>query len=277
MTMTVCLRSKENVMSSKPLLISIIALGLAGCHETPLVVVNTEPLADARVVNMDGKSVDEKTVAEFTKKNPDAGMEAQAMTRFDFDGKDVEVTLDGTHSSDEDGHIVKYEWFSGNLDADAGVRSGPKPDDVAKPKVKVGEGTWRFVLFVTDNKGKRSQPDTVAFTVGAPPATSDPKVAACVANVIPSVPTPCATCVCALDDTCRMNVQKDVCDADCWGLIQCIGQKCPTFSMDMDTSCVITNCMDVLGGSTGAMAAGSCVVKCLDSCPAMSADADAGM
>ena len=37
------------------------------------------------------------------KKNPDAGMEAEAMTRFDFDGKDIEVTLDGSHSSDEDG------------------------------------------------------------------------------------------------------------------------------------------------------------------------------
>jgi hypothetical protein len=263
--------------NSKSLLVLLIVLGLAACHETPLVTVNTPPEADARVVNMDGKSVDQDTIADFMKKNPDAGMEAAAMNRFDFDGKDIEVQLDGSHSHDEDGSIVKYEWQSGNLDADAGGRIGPKPEPIAKPKVKVGEGTWRFVLWVTDNKGKVSNPDVVEFVVGKPPATSDPKVAACVADVIPTVPTTCATCVCALSDDCRSKVTKDACNEDCWGLIQCIGQKCPNFSKDMDTQCVITNCMPFLGGATASMGAGACVVMCLDSCPAMSADMDAGM
>src|SRR5436190_11732131 len=113
--------------NSKSLLVLLIVLGLAACHETPLVTVNTTPEADARVINRDGKSVDQDTIADFVKKNPDAGMEAEAMNRFDFNGKDIEVQLDGSHSHDEDGSIAKYEWKSGTLDADAGARVGPTP------------------------------------------------------------------------------------------------------------------------------------------------------
>jgi hypothetical protein len=293
MTMTVCLRSKENVMSSKSLLwwhragasrrrlvVLAIAFGVAGCHQTPLVDTNIAPLADAKVINMAGTSVDEKTVAKFMKDNPDAGMAAADMLRFDFNGQDVTVTLDGSQSSDEDGTVVKYQWLSGNAGAaDAGGgRLGPDPEDIARPTVTVGEGTWRFVLWVSDNKGKVSEPDTVTFTVGKPPATSDPKVAACVADVIPSVPAACATCVCALGDTCRTAVAQKACGADCWGLIQCIGSKCPDYAKTMDVSCIVMNCMQfVAGGQMGAPAAGMCVVSCIDSCPAMAATGmDAG-
>ena len=56
--------------NSKSLLVLAIVIGVAGCHETPLVTVNTPPEADARVVNMEGKSVNQDTIADFTKKNP---------------------------------------------------------------------------------------------------------------------------------------------------------------------------------------------------------------
>lgn len=267
--------------NSKSLLVLLIVLGSAACHETPLVTVNTAPEADARVINMDGKSVDQDTIAAFVMKNPDAGMEAAEMNRFDYNGKDIEVTLDGTHSQDEDGTIVKYEWRSGNLDPDAGTVFGPTPKPVAQPKVTLGEGTWRFVLWVTDNKGKISNPDTVEFVVGKPPATSDPKVAECVGKVLPSVPMACSTCLCAIDDKCRTAVEEPACGEDCWGLIQCIGAKCPDFAamaMMGDYSCVTGNCMSfVAGGSSGAMGATPCLMKCTDSCVAMSADTDAGM
>jgi hypothetical protein len=269
---------------SKSFLVLAIVLGVAGCHETPLVTVNTEPEAVACFVR-DGECLNDDILAaqkaKISDKDPKREEKLKAIDQkkfFPFDGQDISVQLDSKLSSDEDGSIDKVEWKSGNLDPDAGVRTGPDPGTKAKPKVTVGEGTWRFVLWVTDNKGKVSKPSTVEFVVGKPPATSDPKVAACVADVIPTVPASCAECVCALSDDCRSAVTKDVCAEDCWGLIQCIGQKCPTFSMDMDTQCVITNCMDFLTGSAGAMAAGTCVVMCIDSCPAMmSADMDAGM
>jgi hypothetical protein len=67
-----------------------------------------------------------------------------------------------------------------------------------------------------------------------------------------------------VSDACAAAIPT--CDAACWGLIGCIATMCPTFTMDMDTQCVIDNCAAFLGGSTGAMNAGSCVMPCATEC-----------
>jgi hypothetical protein len=59
------------------------------------------------------------------------------------------------------------------------------------------------------------------------------------------------------------------CGKECWGLIGCIANFCPTFTMDMDTSCVITNCGPwIVAGMAGAQGAGGCVAPCAAECTA---------
>jgi hypothetical protein len=223
------------------------------------------------------------------------------VAQFDSDGSDVEVTLDGSESSDLDGTVVTYRWLSGTplpLDGGVGnlthdvevpvdgggtvtktvnaggrlVPAGEKsdwPDDKAKPTVKLGIGVWTFVLWAIDDRGGVSDPAAVTITIGKPDPLSDPKVKMCADNVLPAVSLSCRACICNLDDTCRMNVQMDKCDAMCWGLIQCIATMCPNFASmaaTMDYSCLTTNCMPFLSGATGATAAGMCVTKCVSDC-----------
>jgi len=66
----------------------------------------------------------------------------------------IAVTLDGNASSDPDGIISLYTW-SGN----------PDPADVAGPTVNLAAGTHTFSLFVTDDDGASSSPDSVMITV----------------------------------------------------------------------------------------------------------------
>jgi hypothetical protein len=216
---------------------------------------------------------------------------------IDYTGTDVDVMLDGTKSSDEDGHIVSYRWFSANAVRDGGMgqlthdvtndagtkvinaggRAVPEgqpanwPGTSAKTTVSLGEGVWTFILWVIDDKGSVSMPSTVEITIGKPDPANDPKVKMCADNVYEMVARPCAVCVCNIDDNCRTNVQKDKCDAMCWGLIQCIGAMCPNFAMmamqmPPDYSCLTTNCMAFLSGGTAATAAGPCVTQCIDMC-----------
>ena len=69
----------------------------------------------------------------------------------------MEVTLDGTGSSDSDGSVVAWTW-SGN----------PNPDDVESPTVTLGEGSHVFSLVVTDDDGADSNSDSVTVTITAP-------------------------------------------------------------------------------------------------------------
>ena len=143
-----------------PLLAALCAAAL-GCRETYVAESNNRiPVAVAHVIDSSGKSVDSSANAGFG-------------PRFQLQGSTVEVTLDGSESSDMDGTIAAYRWISGagQGDEDAGRELAPGekagwPADEAKPKVKLTEGAWSFTLWVTDNKGNISDPDTVKLIVG---------------------------------------------------------------------------------------------------------------
>lgn len=93
-----------------------------------------------------------------------------------YNGSPVEVTLDGSGSSDADGQIVDYLWFSADgveLDGGGVGRAGPDPDNRVRPTVSLDQGMWLFTLWVRDNAGAVSDPDSVQITVGEP-AACDP-------------------------------------------------------------------------------------------------------
>jgi hypothetical protein len=140
------------------------------------------------------------------------------------------------------------------------------PDDVMQPVVELTEGEYVFVLWVVDDHNVISAPSTLKVTVRMP---LDPAVQSCVDAVYDNVPSACKTCLCSIDDTCRMMSSEMVCDAGCWGLLNCIGSKCPTFMSGGDTSCLTSMCTAQLGGATGATAIAPCISKCLTQCRGM--------
>lgn len=254
----------------------LAVLALQSCREDALIEpINITPVADARLLNADGKPIDETT---------DGG---SAMLQIPLTGATVEVTLDGSRSHDEDGTIVTYRWLSGTAvpedggvdDEDGGVmavrgRLVPKdqsaswPSDEMRPKVTLTQGVWTFTLWVTDDEGAISAPNTLQIIVGE---GSDPAVAECVEQVFDSVPDACKNCVCSKGEACRAAVVESACDEICWGLITCVATNCPDFAamaamMPPDYSCVNAACLDFLGGATPAMAAGDCAVQCTDEC-----------
>jgi len=272
-------------------LIGCLAGCLVGCNESRLVPkhANILPIADARIIGSGGKPID-LTV--------DGGAD---MLKIELTGNEVEVTLDGSGSKDDDGSIVAYRWLSGTeVPADGGIGNlshdekladggnkfvnsggrlvpeGEKPDwpaDVKKPKVTLSEGIWSFTLWVTDDKGAISKPDTIKITVGS---AVDPAVAECAANVLASVPEACRICICSKGEKCQADVAESKCDAGCWGLISCIGAMCPDFAAMVaatppDYSCLMAGgaCVSFVGGAGGAMAAGVCITQCTAECAAM--------
>jgi hypothetical protein len=187
-----------------------------------------------------------------------------------YDGAPVRVRLDGSRSKDSDGKIVKYQWLSADRMADAGTlgREGEvDPADTVRPTVELDEGTHAFTLWVTDDHGATSTPDSVTIRVGTDP------VAECVAAVLPVVSEACRQCICDMDDACRMAVVA--CDQGCWSLIACVGAMCPDTT---DTSCIVSKCSTFLGGATLATPAGKCVGPCASACAGGSSPPpDAGM
>lgn len=254
-------------MSAHRFFAAVLVLCSAGCREDNLVPdPNRTPEAVARVIAENGDSVDETV---------DGG----GGPRFAFDGTPVEIQLDGSRSSDVDGEIRDYRWLSGTTDVDAGGgRLIPEdqdagwPRDAAKPTVRLGEGVWTFTLWVEDDDGAISQPDTITFTVGdpapaAPPPSDDEAIAQCVDGVVETVPEACKQCVCTTSEECRMAADQSVCGEACWGLLDCIGVSCPEFSMNMDVACLTTNCAEFLAeGGSGATTIGPCVTGCIDDC-----------
>lgn len=266
---------------------------LAACTDNAVVPdsPNRRPVADARI-RVDGKAVDEKVDAEALKIPLAAGVDS------------VEVTLDATESTDADGKVTSYRWLSATSVPDGGVGAlsytgamgvvsaggrfvpgaepgGDKPgaregvadwpEDVERPVVELGEGAWSFSLWVTDDDGAVSSPDTVTVLVGDAASGGGPEVEACIADVLDSVPEECSRCLCGIE-SCRATVAETACNADCWGLIQCIGTMCPDFAamaMAMDFSCVTTNCSAFLAGATAATPAGMCIRMCPAECAAM--------
>jgi hypothetical protein len=78
----------------------------------------------------------------------------------------IEVTLDGSGSTDIDGVIFAYTW-SGT----------PDPNDVVSPTVTLSAGVHTFTLVVTDDDGATSDPDTVTITVNEAPNPNQPPAA----------------------------------------------------------------------------------------------------
>jgi hypothetical protein len=186
-----------------------------------------------------------------------------------YDGMPVSVRLDGSGSKDPDGKIVTYRWLSGERIPDAGPPGRTDeidPADIARPTVELDRGTHVFTLWVTDDRGTTSTPDSVTIRVGTDP------VAECVANVLPVVSEACRQCICDMDDACRTAVVA--CDASCWGLIGCVGSMCPDTT---DTTCIVNKCSSFLGGATLAMPAGKCISPCASACAGGSSMPDAGM
>jgi hypothetical protein len=186
----------------------------------------------------------------------------------------ITVVLDGSGSADPDGRVVGWQWFGANAGPDGGVAlpEGAEPtwpDDVESPEVELPEGVWTFSLWVTDEHGAVSAPDTVEIQVGSPDPLADPRVAACAVDVLASVSDPCKACVCNVDDECRTSVVASVCDQNCWDLINCIDDMCPDFAQTMDTACLLAKCSAFLAGGLAAMSAGRCVIECADVCFAM--------
>jgi hypothetical protein len=248
--------AKENCMSRT----KFIALALlASCVQDPLIPeFNAPPVAVARVISAKGESIDEMT--------DEAGLV------FAFSGSPVTITLDGSGSSDPNGMIKQYRWLSGTLTPDAGAAQPAKrlvpagaaadwPADEQQPQVQLGEGVWTFTLWVVDDQGSVSDPDTIRITVGSSAAAATE----CVATVLPSVAMGCKQCVCEQSDTCRQAADQSMCGQDCWGLVFCIRDMCPT----RETACITGNCSAFLAnGRAGATPIGPCVIACTDACAA---------
>jgi hypothetical protein len=155
--------SEANIRRPSTLLLASLCVLGFGCRENYVDdTTNRLPVAVARALDSSGMPADSSV-------NHGLG------PIFPFAGKAIEVTLDGTASHDLDGTIVAYRWLSATSpDAGAG-RKLPQgdepgwPDDVKQPRVELGEGVWAFSLWVTDNQGAVSDPDTIKLIVGDAP------------------------------------------------------------------------------------------------------------
>jgi hypothetical protein len=259
----------------------VMLLGAAfGCREDPTIKpLNQLPIADARVIR-DGQSVNAKV---------DGGA---ALLTFDFTGTPVAITLDASHSHDPDGTITAYRWLSATpageggaeLPDEGGVELRWIPPDAApdwpgttvQPQIELGQGIWYFTLWVTDNLGAVSNPDTIKISIGN---VVDPVVQQCADAVVSTEPEACRQCLCKQSDMCRTAVVATACDTTCWNLVNCIAANCPNFAMMAatgDYSCVTTNCAAYTGGSSGATPVAPCFNACTSQCAGAASDGGGG-
>lgn len=247
----------------------LVSGATGGCQQDPAIKpVNQIPIADARVIR-NGESVNARM---------DGGA---AALEFPYNNAPVTITLDGSQSYDPDGTIVAYHWLSGTLAPDGGIKlpdgglslrwippGAPLnwPGDMAKPQVSLGEGIWSFTLWVVDNGGAISNPDSIQITVGN---VVDPAVQQCADTVVASEPEACKQCVCMQGDKCRAAVMASACDQTCWNLVNCVAAHCPDFmamSAKGDYSCLTSSCSAYVGGSTGATPVAPCFNPCMKEC-----------
>ena len=211
------------------------------------------PTADARVSGQAGKEV-----------------------MLEFAGEPLDVTLDGSHSRDPDGRIVTYRWLSGmraSSTDDAG-EPGPSrvvpegeeptwPEDVVRPQVTLDQGDYVFTLWVIDERGNVSTPDSVRVSVSAP---LDATTQSCLDGVAQNASRSCAQCVCGVSDMCREAVSASACSDTCWGLLTCIWQNCPDFMPGGDTTCLTSKCTQFLSAGQAARTLTPCITDCSDTC-----------
>jgi hypothetical protein len=165
---------ERRTASLHALLLSVSLLGACG-EDASLKSENQAPLAEAMLVH------------------PQSGMTVQAEpdgslspVTFPYSGSPVRITLDGRNSRDPDGEVREYRWLSATRTPDAGVVIVPPlrrvpdgqvpewPSDEATSNVEVGPGVWAFSLWVRDDEGAWSRPDTIRFVVGSPAASAMP-------------------------------------------------------------------------------------------------------
>ena len=228
-------RTRSGMANAMACAIGLLLLGAQACQKDQTLDVNLSPVASA------GEDLE-----------------------LDFAGEPLTVKLDGSKSKDPDGKVVKYRWRSATALPDGGV--GPyegqdgelDPKDVRKPELQLGQGNYTFTLWVTDDDGAVSEPDSVALRIGTD------AVAECVGKVFDMVPESCRQCVCEISAECQQAAVA--CDGNCWGLLMCIGANCPDAT---DAACIIENCADFVGGDAPmqARAVGTpCVAPCRDDC-----------
>jgi hypothetical protein len=120
-----------------------------------------------------------------------------------YEGMDVEVELSGAGSSDPDGddEIEKYEWRRTDVTGAqrrGGADAGFDGDPPARRRVtlSLGEGSYRFTLFVTDKHGAVSVPASVSFRIEELALYTPDED--CLADYDANAPNDdCAACVCA--------------------------------------------------------------------------------
>jgi hypothetical protein len=76
-------------------------------------------------------------------------------------------------SGDEAGVADSGLDKDGSIDGGASGEGAPEAEDVVKPEVILTEGVYTFLLWVTDDDGATSAPDTVVITVGGADAGPD--------------------------------------------------------------------------------------------------------
>jgi hypothetical protein len=258
----------------------LVAGAAGGCREDPAIKpVNQIPIAEARLIR-NGQSVGGLM---------DGGA---GPLSFDFTGSPITITLDGSQSYDPDGTIAAYHWLSSTLAPDGGIQLPDEggvsrrwippgaqlnwPGDQVQPQVKLGQGIWSFSLWVTDNLGAISNPDTITITIGN---VVDPAVQQCADAVVSTEPESCRQCVCKQSAKCRAAVVATACDQACWNLVNCVAAHCPNFTAMaamMDYSCLTANCSAFLSGSTAATPVGPCFNPCTSECAGVPGDGGAG-
>lgn len=223
-------------------LVVLAAVAWSGCRDAPLAVnVNTNMAPVAH---------------------------AGEMQALDYNGSPVTVMLDGSGSTDSDGTIVTYRWFSGDDAPDGGIgRGGPDPADVVSPTVTLDAGTWTFTLTVIDDEGGVSQPSAVTIRVGS---GVPPEVNTCSGAALQTIAEDCRLCLCGLDEMCRTAITG--CDQTCWDFYGCVQNQCGDLLGDMTmlADCVRANCSAFFGGVAMYMALEPCLSRdpCTDTCAA---------
>jgi hypothetical protein len=265
--------------SLRHVLFSLVLFAVASaCREDPGIKPPHQlPVADARVLR-DGVSTNGKD-------------DAAALT-FAYSGMPVAITLDGSQSYSSSSTIVTYRWLSGTLAPEGGtplpddsgvmLRWAPPgappnwPGDVKQPQVSLDQGIWFFTLWVIDDSGAISDPDTIKITVGS---VVDPMVQQCADQVVSTEPEACRQCLCKQGDMCRAAVTADKCDQTCWNLINCVAANCPDFTAMAakgDYSCLTANCSAYTSGSTGATPVTPCFTACSNECSPGASTMDGG-
>jgi hypothetical protein len=202
----------------------LVVSGTAGVACKDIETTNMPPKAVVEVL-IDGDAVDTKLP-------------------IPYEGSPIEVVLSGKHSVDADGTIAKYQWVRTDIPAsvrngtaDGGVAFESDPGNGQTATVMLGEGSYRFTLFVTDDDGAIGTPVSASFSIATIVLfEADP---ACVATY-EGVNADCESCVCApqamngcldLANNCLDNADpmfSTLCKAvlDCGTANGCLGSAC---------------------------------------------------